>query len=171
MPLSCSARCCSSHHRAGSPRADATTARAPLRRERVVDPDRAAGVAGRASISIRASCVRPPPARRARRFPSRTQPAAAPCAPEPAHREPTRRPGERRPAASESSFLIAPPASPSVRRSKSAPRACSRRRRAERADVPLVLSPLLLLAPPRKITESRHDDRASAAEPRASRQS
>ena len=47
------------------------------------------------------------------------------------------RPRERRRAASESSFLIAPPASPSVRRSSFAPGACSRSRRAERADAPL----------------------------------
>ena len=54
MPLSCSARCCPLRHRAGSPRADTTTARAPPSRERVVDPDRAVGFVERASIPIRA---------------------------------------------------------------------------------------------------------------------
>ena len=171
MPLSCSARCCSLRHRAGSPKADTTTAQAPPSRERIVVPDRAAGFAERGSISICASRVRPPPPRRARRCPSRVQLAAAPCVTAPAHRKPTRRPRKRRRAASESSFLIAPPASPSVGRSQSAPRACGRRRRAERADAPLVLSLLLLLASPCRLTESRHDDRASAAEPRANRRS
>ena len=171
MFLSCATRFCSLRHRASSPRADTTTVRAPPSRERVAVPDRAAGFAGRASISIRASRARPPPPRRARRCSSRAQPAAAPCITAPAHREPTRRPRERRRAASESSFPIAPPASPSVRRSQSAPRARGSRRRAERAGVPLVLSPLLFLASPRRLTESRHDDRASAAEPRASRRS
>ena len=166
MPLSYSARCCSLRHRAGSPRADTTTVRAQPSRERVVDPDRAAGFADRASIPIRASRVRPPPPRRARRCPSRAQPAAAPCVTAPAHQEPTRRPRERRRAASESSFLIAPPASPSVRRSQSAPHARGRRRRAVRADAPLVLSPLLFLASPRRLTVSRHADCASAAKPR-----
>ena len=171
MLLSCSARCCSLHYRASSPRADTTTARAPPSRERVVVPDRSASFTERASIAIRASCARQSPPRRARRCPSRAQPAAVPCVTAPAHREPTRRPRERRRAASESLVLIAPSASPSVRRSQSAPRACGRRRRVERADAPLVLSPLLLLALPRQLTESRHDDRASAAEPRASRRS
>ena len=109
VSLSCSARCCSLRHRAGSPRADTTTERAPPSRERVVVPDRAAGFAERASISIRASRVRPPPPRRARRCSSRAQLAAAPCVTAPAHREPTRRPRERRRAASESSFLVGPP--------------------------------------------------------------
>ena len=226
MPLSCSARCGSLRHRAGSPKAETMTAQAPLSREQLVVPGRAAGITGRASISIRtsrvrpppprrarqcpsraqpeaetttarallsreqivvpdraagftgrasisicASRVRPPPQRRARRCPSRAQPTAAPCVTAPAHRKQTRRPRKRRRAASESSFLIELPASPSVGRSQSAPRACGRRRSAERADAPLVLSPLLLLASPRRLTESRHDDRASAAEPRANRRS
>ena len=145
MFLSCATRFCSLRHRASSPRTDTTTVRAPPSRERVAVPDRAAGFAGRASISIRASRARPPPPRRARRCSSRAQPAAAPCITAPAHREPTRRPSERRRAASESPFPIAPPASPSVRRSQSAPRTCGRRRRVERADAPLVLSSLLLL--------------------------
>ena len=50
MPLSYSARCCSLPHCAGSARADTTTARAPPSRDRVVDLDRAAGFAERASI-------------------------------------------------------------------------------------------------------------------------
>ena len=87
----------------------------------------------------------------------------------PAQSEPTRRPRERRRAASESSTLIAPPTPPSVRRSPSAPRACDRSRRAERAGAPLELSLLLLLTSPRRLNQSQHDDRESAAEPRASR--
>ena len=119
-------------HRADSIRANTTTARAPPSRERVVGPDRAAGFAERAPIVIRASRVRPQPPRRARRRPPRAQLAAAPHVTAPAQSEPTRRPRERRRAASEPSTLVAPPASPSVRRSPSAPRACGRSRRAER---------------------------------------
>ena len=59
-------------------RANATSARAPPSRERVVVPDRAAGFAERASIVIRASRVQPQPPRRARRRPPRAQLAAAP---------------------------------------------------------------------------------------------
>ena len=92
MPLSCSALCCSLRHRAGSTRAGTTTARAPPSRERIVDSDRTACVAERASIVVSASRTRPPPPRWARRCPSRAQPAAAPCVTAPAQQEPTRRP-------------------------------------------------------------------------------
>ena len=44
-------------------------------------------------------------------------------------------------------------------------------RRAECADAPLELSLLLLLTSPRRLNQSQHDDRESAAEPRASRRS
>ena len=108
--------------------------------------------------------MQPQPPRRARRRPPRAQLAAAPHVTAPAQSEPTRRPRERRRAASESSFLIAPPASPSVRRSSSAPRACSRSRRAERADAPLELSLLLLLTSPRRLNQSQHDVRESACD-------
>ena len=96
---------------------------------------------------------------------SRAQPAAAPCVTKPAHQEPARRPRERRRAASESSILIAPPASPSVRRSQSAPRARGRRSRTERADALLVLSPLLLLALPRRAGSARADTTTARAPP------
>ena len=119
--------------------------------------------------AARRHVMRPQPPRRARRRPPRAQLAAAPHVTAPAQSEPTRRPRERRRAASESSTLIAPPASPSVRRSPSAPRACGRSRRAERADAPLELSLLLLLTSPRRLNQSQHDDRESAAEPRTSR--
>ena len=61
-----------------------------------------------------------------------------------------------------------------VRRSPVVPRARCRSRRAECADAPTplcVLSSLLLLASPRQLNESRHDDREGAAEPRVSRRS
>ena len=163
--------CCSSCHRASSIRANTTTARAPPSRERVADPDRAAGFAEGASTFTRASRVRPHPPRRARRRSPRAQLAAAPHVTAPAQSEPTRRPRERRRAASESPILIAPPASPRVRRHSSAPRACGRIRRAERAGAPLEPSLLLLLMSPRQLNQSQHDDCESAAEPRASRRS
>ena len=148
-----------------------TIARAPPSRERVFDPDRAAGFAVRVPVSVRDSRVRLQPPRRVRRRSPQAQPAAAPYVNVPAQSEPTRRPGERCRAASESSILIAPPASPSVRRCPSAPCACSRSRRAECAFAPLKPSLLLLLTTPRRLNQSQHNDRESAIKQRASRRS
>ena len=116
----------------------ATPAERAPSRERVVVPDRATGFAERAPIVIRAWRVQPQPPRRARRPPPSVELSLLLLltSPRRLNLEPTRRPRERRRAASESSFLIAPPASPSVRRSSFAPGACSRSRRAERADAP-----------------------------------
>ena len=84
--------------------------------------------------------------------------------------EPTRRPSERRRAASESSILIAPSASPHVRRCQSAPcAAATPPRRARRCPSRAQLTAAPYVTAPAH--PSRHDDRASAAEPRASRRS
>ena len=135
------AYCCSSRFRASSIRANTTTARAPSSRERVADPDRAAGFAERAPAFVRASRVWPQPPRRMRRCSPRAQPAAAPYVTTPAQSEPTRRLRERCRAASKSSILIAPPASPSVRRLPPVPRACDRSCCAERTDTQLRAQP------------------------------
>ena len=162
---SSSACCCSSHHSARSIRADTMATRAPPSCEDFVVPNCAAGFAAFAPIYVRASRVRPQPSRRARRRPSREQPAAAPRITAP-QLEPSRRPRGRHRAAGESSFLIVPPDWPRMRRTMSAPRACGRSRRAGRADAPLEFSPLLLLLSPRQIDRSRQDGHESVAEPR-----
>ena len=171
MPLSCSAHCCSLRHCAGSPE--------PTRR-----PSERRRAASESSILIAPSAS--PNVRRSPSAPCAAATAAAPCAPVPLscsahccpflrHRagsfEPTRRPSKRRRAASESSILIAPSASPNVRRSQPAPRAAATAA-APCAPMPLSCSahccPFYVTAPAHS---SRHDDRASAAEPRASRRS
>ena len=148
--------------------------RAPSR-EHVV-PDRAAGFAERASISVCASRVRRLAARAERRrcLLSAQLRCCSSCVTAPAHPKPTRRPRERAPSREQSSFLIAPPASPSVRRSQScASRVRPPAARAERRPTPPhVLS--FAAAPhasPCRLTESRHDDRASARRAASNRRS
>ena len=147
MLPSSQARCCISRHRAGSIRANTTTARAPPSRERVADSDCTAGFAELATVCVRASRVRLQPRCQARQ---RSLSSPARCcssrhrAGAPAQSKPTRRPRERRQAASESSILIVPPASPSVCRPPPSPRTCGRSRGAECANAPLEPRSLLL---------------------------
>ena len=171
-PPSSSACCCSSRHRAGSIRANTTTARAPPSRERVVVPDRAAGFAERAPIVVRASRVQPQPPRRARRRP----PSSSACCCSSRHRAGSIRantttarapPSRERVVVPDRAAGFAERAPIVVRASRVQPQPPRRARRRP----PLELSLLLLLTSPRRLNQSQHDDRESAAEPRASRRS
>ena len=134
-------------------RADTTTERAPPSRERVVDPDRAVGFAERASIPI--SALRGGNRRRAVRADAPLVLSSLLLLTSPRRLTRADTTTERAPPSRER--VVDPDRAVGFAERASIPNSALRggnRRRAVRADAPLVLSSLLLLTSPRRLTRA-----------------